>query len=76
MEEKKGADPRLIVAVQMLSIGAILLVLGLVTFLLSPVSRMEPFMRLTFLISMGSIVAVGVGFGISGVVRYRRAKKA
>jgi Na+/phosphate symporter len=76
MEEKKGADPKLIVAVQMLSIGAILLVLGIVTFLLSPVRSMEPFIRLTFLISMGSIVAVGVGFGISGAVRYRRAKKS
>jgi len=76
MEEKKGADPNLIVAVQMLSIGIILLVLGIVTFLLSPVSRMEPFIRLTFLISMGSIVAVGAGFGIGGAVRYRRAKKA
>jgi Na+/phosphate symporter len=75
MEEKKGADPRLIVAVQMLSIGAILLVLTIVTFLLTPVIRMEPFMRLTFLISMGCIIAVGVGFGISGAVRYRRAKK-
>ena len=75
MEEKKGADPRLIVAVQMLSIGAILLVLTIVTFLLTPVTRMEPFMRLTFLISMGCITAAGVGFGISGAVRYRRAKK-
>jgi len=75
MEEKKGADPRMIVAVQMLSIGAILLVLGIVTFLLSPVTSMKPFIKLTFLISIGSIVAVGVGFGISGVVRYRRAKK-
>jgi Na+/phosphate symporter len=76
MEENKGADPKLIVAVQMLSIGAILLVLGITTFLLSPVSSMEPFIRLTFLISMGCIVAVGMGFGISGAIRYRRAKKA
>jgi hypothetical protein len=60
----------------MLSIGIILFVLGTTTLILSPVGRMEPFIRLTFLISIGSIVAVGVGFGISGAIRYRRAKKA
>jgi hypothetical protein len=70
-----GADPKLIVAVQMLSIGIILFVLGLVTFILSSVAEMEPFIRLTFLISMGGIIAVGLAFGISGGILYRRAKK-
>jgi hypothetical protein len=71
-----GANPKLIVAVQMLSIGIILLVLGLVTFSLSPVARMEPFVRLTFVISMGAIIAVGLAFGIGGGILYRRAKKS
>ncbi|MDH4271866.1 MAG: hypothetical protein OEW18_07800 [Candidatus Aminicenantes bacterium] len=74
-EKARGADPKLIVAVQMLSIGIILLVLGLVTFILSSVAKMEPFIRLTFLISMGGIIAVGLAFGISGGILYRRAKK-
>jgi nitrate reductase gamma subunit len=71
----KGANPKLIVAVQMLSIGIILLVLGLVTFILSPLAKMDPFIRLTFLISMASIIAVGLAFGVGGGILYRRAKK-
>jgi hypothetical protein len=71
-----GANPKLIVAVQMLSIGIILLVLGVVTFCLSPVAKMEPFIRLTFLISMGGIIAVGLAFGIGGGILYRRARKS
>jgi nitrate reductase gamma subunit len=74
-EKARGADPKLIVAVQMLSIGIILLVLGLVTFFLSSVAKMEPFIRLTFLISMGGIIAVGLAFGVGGGILYRRAKK-
>ncbi len=75
-EKKGGADPKRIVAVQMLSIGVILLVLGLVTFFLTPVAEMESFIRLTFLISMGGIIAVGLAFGIGGGILYRRVKKA
>jgi hypothetical protein len=71
-----GADPKLIVAVQMLSIGIILLVLGLVTLILSPFAKMDPFIRLTFVISMGGIIAVGLAFGIGGGILYRRAKKS
>lgn len=73
--EPEGADPKLIVAVQMLSIGIILVILGLVTFFLSPVAGMEPFIRLTFLLSMGAIVAVGLAFGIAGGILYRRNRK-
>ncbi|MEW5901849.1 MAG: hypothetical protein AB1715_10340 [Acidobacteriota bacterium] len=75
MEEQKGADPKIIVAVQMLSIGLILLVLGLVTLVLSPVRAMEPFLCLTFLVSMAGIIFVGVFFSVAGSVLYRRAKK-
>lgn len=75
MEDKKGANPELIVAVQMLSIGVILLILGLVVLILSPTARMEPFIRSAFLISMGSIILVGLFFAVGGILRYARAKK-
>jgi nitrate reductase gamma subunit len=75
-KETQGANPKLIVAVQMLSIGVILLVLGLVTFVLSPVTGMEPFIRLTFMISMGAIIAVGLAFAIGGGILYRRVRKS
>ncbi len=75
MKESQGADPKLIVAVQMLSIGLILLILAGVVLLLSPVGRMESFIRLTFLLSMGSILLVGLGFAIAGAIRYRRARR-
>jgi hypothetical protein len=76
MEEKKGADPKLIVAVQMLSIGIILLILGLVVLIVSQPSSMDHFIRLTFLVSEASILAVGLAFAIGGAIRYKRAKKA
>jgi hypothetical protein len=72
----EGANPKLIVAVQMLSIGIILLILGLVTFSLSSVAKMEPFIRLTFIISMGAIIVVGLAFGVGGGILYRRARKS
>jgi hypothetical protein len=36
---------------------------------------MDSFIRLTFLLSMGSILVVGVGFAVAGAIRYRRAKR-
>ena len=71
----EGANPKLIVAVQMLSIGLILLVLGIVTLVLSPVTEMDPFIRLAFLISMGGIIAVGLAFGVGGGILCRKARK-
>jgi len=76
IEGKKGADPKLIVAIQMLSIGIILLILGLVVLFLSPLRSMDPFIRLTFLISISSIIVVGVAFVIGGSIRYKRVKRS
>jgi len=75
MEERRRADPKMIIAVQMLSIGVILFILGLTVSLLSPVSRMEPYIRMTFLISVGSILLVGILFSIGGIIRYKRVKR-
>lgn len=75
MEKPKGADPKMIVAVQMFSIGLILLILGIATFALSPVKAMAPFIRLTFLVSMAAIMAVGAGFSVAGGILLRRARK-
>jgi len=80
MEEKKGADPKLIVAVQMLSIGIILIILGVTVFILSPLDqmvnpRMTPYIRMCSIISNTGITLIGVAFAIGGVVRYKRAKK-
>jgi hypothetical protein len=75
MAKNQGADPKLIVAVQMLSIGLILLILAGVVLWLSPVGRMDSFIRLTFLLSMGSILLVGGGFAVAGAIRYRRARR-
>ncbi len=80
MEEKKGADPKIIVAVQMTSIGIVLMILGITVFLLSPLDqainpRMIPFIRMCSIISNGCITFLGVAFAIGGVVRYKRAKK-
>jgi hypothetical protein len=75
-EDNKGADPKLIVAVQMLSIGIILLILGAVVLLVSPLASMDHFIRLTFLISEVSILVVGLAFAVGGWIRYKRAKKA
>ena len=75
MEEKKGADPKLIVAVQMLSIGIILTILGFTVFILSPISRMEPFIRVCSIVSNGSITCIGLFFSIGGLIRYKRVKR-
>lgn len=75
MEERSAADPKIIVAVQMLSIGIILVILAVAVFLLSPVTRMMPFIRLTFIISVSSIFLVGLSFSIGGIIRYKKAKR-
>jgi cytochrome c oxidase subunit IV len=76
MEEKKGADPKHIVAIQMLSIGVILLILGLIVFFLSPIRFMAPYFRISSLISNTSIILAGLGFAIGGFIRLKRLKKA
>lgn len=76
MEENKGANPKLIVAVQMLSIGIILLILGFVVLVVSDIGAMERVIRLTFIISMGSIIFVGLCFAVGGILRYLRVKRA
>ena len=80
MEEKKGANPKIIVAVQMTSIGIILIILGITVFLLSPLDpllnpRMTPFIRTCSIISNGTITVVGVLFAIGGLIRFRRTKR-
>lgn len=75
MEERSAADPKIIVAVQMLSIGIILVILAVAVFLLSPVTRMMPFIRLTFIISVSCIFLVGLSFSIGGIIRYKKAKR-
>jgi len=75
MEEKKGADPKLIVAIQMLSIGIILLTLGIAVLILSPLRTMASFLRLNSLLSTGGIILVGLAFAIGGYLRLKRVKK-
>jgi len=75
MEEKKSVDPKLIVAIQMFSIGIILLILGVLVLVLSPIRSMVPFIRASSLISNGSIILVGLGFSIGGYIRLKRLKK-
>lgn len=75
MKEKKDADPKMIVAVQMLSIGIVLVFLGMIVFLLSPISRMEPFIRICSIASNSSITLLGLFLVIGGFLRYKKAKK-
>lgn len=75
MDERKGADPKLILAVQMLSIGVILFILGLIALIITPLRSMTSFMRTAALLSYGSIIFVGFCFAVGGMIRYRRVKK-
>jgi len=84
MEEKKGADPKIIVAVQMTSIGVILIILGLTVFVLSILTMAgtaptdnawTPYIRMCSVISNGGITILGIAFAIGGVARFKRAKK-
>ena len=84
MEEKKGADPKIIVAVQMTSIGVILIILGLTVFVLSILTMAgtaptdnpwTPYIKICSVISNGGITILGIAFAIGGVARFKRAKK-
>ena len=84
MEEKKGADPKIIVAVQMTSIGVILIILGLTVFVLSMLTMAgaaptdnpwTPYIKICSVISNGGITILGVAFAIGGAARFKRAKK-
>lgn len=84
MEERKGADPKIIVAVQMTSIGVILIILGLVVFVLSmlsmagttpTVNAWTPYIKMCSVVSNGGITLLGVAFAIGGIARFKRAKK-
>ncbi len=84
MEERKGADPKIIVAVQMTSIGIILMILGLTVFILSMLSMASlsptpnpwtPYLKTCSIISNVGITLLGVAFAIGGVVRFKQAKK-
>lgn len=84
MEEEKGANPKIIVAVQMTSIGIILVILGLTVFVLSMLSMSgvvptdnawTPYIKTCSVISNTGIILLGVAFAIGGVARFKRAKK-
>jgi LPXTG-motif cell wall-anchored protein len=84
MEEQKGADPKIIVGVQMTSIGVILIILGLTVFILSILSitgviatanPWTPNIKTNSISSNSLITLSGVGFAIGGVVLLKRAKK-
>lgn len=75
-EQPQGADPRLLVAIQMISIGIILLVIGVTVFLLSPLGKMTPFIRLCSVLTNSSMVVTGLLFGLGGYFRLRKVKKA
>jgi hypothetical protein len=80
MEENKGADPKLIVAVQMTSIGVILIILGVAVFLLSPLDpavnpRMTSYIRMCSIISNATITLLGVAFAVGGLIRHHEIAK-
>ncbi|HOI44060.1 MAG TPA: hypothetical protein PLX50_00455 [Candidatus Aminicenantes bacterium] len=74
MEQNQGANPKKIVAVQMLSIGVILFILGVTVLLQSPFGRMEPFVRLCSILSTGAIITAGVLFSVGGYFRLKKAR--
>jgi hypothetical protein len=74
MNTNKGADPRLLLAVQMLLIGLVLVILGTVVLILSPISQMPPFIRKMALLSDLSIILVGTAFTVGGLIKLKRVK--
>lgn len=74
MNNPKGANPKLLLAVQMLLIGLVLIILGATVFFLSPLSQMQPFIRKMSLLSNLSIILVGVAFTIGGLIKLRKVK--
>jgi hypothetical protein len=75
-EHIKGSNPKLILAVQMLCIGIVLLVLGIIVILLSPQRLMTPLFQRWSIISNVAIALVGLGFAIGGFIRYKKVKKS
>jgi uncharacterized membrane protein len=84
MEEEKGANPKIIVAVQMTSIGVILMILGLTVFVLSMLSMAgsvptdnpwTPYIKTCSVISNTGIILLGVAFAVGGIARFKQAKK-
>ena len=75
-EEYKGADPKLLVAIQMIAVGIILLILGVTVFLLSPLGKMAPFIRLCSLLTNSSLIVTGLLFWLGGYFRLRKVKQA
>jgi hypothetical protein len=84
MDEKKGADPKLIVAVQMTSIGVILIILGVTVFILSLLSMTgvtqthnpwTPYVKACSIVSNVTITLLGVAFAIGGLVRHHEVAK-
>jgi len=83
-EEKKGADPKLIVAVQMTSIGVVLVILGTTVFVISLLSLLglvqtsnpwTPYIAKCSIISNGAIILIGVAFALGGLIRHHEIAK-
>jgi hypothetical protein len=74
-EEYKGADPKFLVAIQMIAIGIILFILGVTVFLLSPLGKMAPFVRLCSVLTNSGLVVTGLLFWLGGYFRLKKAKK-
>lgn len=75
MDQNQEANPKKIVAIQMLSIGIILFILGVTVLLQSPYGRMEPFVRLCSILSTGAIISAGVLFSVGGYIRLKKARR-
>jgi len=73
MADEKRA--RLIIGIQMFSMGVILAVFGLAVIAFSPFRTMEPGIRMWATISDIAITGVGLAFIIFGRIRIIRAKK-
>ncbi len=83
MEETKGANPKIIVAVQMTSIGVILIILGATVTILSLLSMTgvaktinpwTPYIKTCSHISNAAIILLGVAFLIGGIIRHKQVK--
>ncbi len=83
MEETKGANPKIIVAVQMTSIGVILIILGATVTILSLLSMSgvaetinpwTPYIKTCSHISNVAIILLGVVFLIGGIIRHKQVK--
>jgi len=74
MNDNKGANPRFLLAIQMLLIGLVLVILGVVVLILSPIGQMQPFIGKMALFSCLSIILVGVAFSVGGLIKLKRVK--